>query len=86
MASSFTSVLGGEPVSGFPPLLVPPDVPRYDWRELRRWSISERRLPPGSVMSSGPTGLDAVPVVDRRRRRRRAAGEQGTPDGERRGE
>jgi PAS domain S-box-containing protein len=43
-------VLGGEPVSGFPPLLVPPDVPRYDWRELRRWSISERRLPPGSVI------------------------------------
>lgn len=22
--------------------------PRYDWRELRRWSISERQLPPGS--------------------------------------
>src|SRR6202012_1441231 len=23
-------------------------APRYDWRELRRWNISERLLPPGS--------------------------------------
>jgi len=31
-----------------------PDVlfgpPAYDWRELRRWNISESRLPPGSVI------------------------------------
>ena len=24
--------------------------PRYDWRELQRWNISESRLPPGSVI------------------------------------
>ena len=24
--------------------------PRYDWRELRRWNISERLLPPGSTI------------------------------------
>jgi signal transduction histidine kinase len=25
-------------------------TPKYDWRELRRWGISESRLPPGSVI------------------------------------
>jgi signal transduction histidine kinase len=43
-------VLRGEPVSNFPPRIVPPQGPRYDWRELRRWNISEDRLPPGSVI------------------------------------
>jgi signal transduction histidine kinase len=43
-------VLGGEPVSNFPPLIVPAQGPRYDWRELRRWNISEDRLPPASVI------------------------------------
>ena len=43
-------ILRGEPASSFPPLIVPPQGPRYDWRELRRWNISERRLPPGSVV------------------------------------
>jgi signal transduction histidine kinase len=27
-----------------------PAVPMFDWRELRRWGISEDRLPPGSVI------------------------------------
>lgn len=41
-------ILGGEKPDG---IHVPPIVfsePKYDWRELRRWNISERRLPPGS--------------------------------------
>jgi signal transduction histidine kinase len=25
-------------------------VPMFDWRELRRWNISEQRLPPGSIV------------------------------------
>ena len=25
-------------------------IPKYDWRELRRWHISESRLPPGSTV------------------------------------
>jgi PAS domain S-box-containing protein len=25
-------------------------IPMFDWRELRRWNISESRLPPGSLM------------------------------------
>jgi PAS domain S-box-containing protein len=43
-------ILRGEPASSFPPLIVPSQTPRYDWRELRRWNISERRLPVGSVV------------------------------------
>ena len=27
-----------------------PNPPQYDWRELQRWNIDERRLPPGSVV------------------------------------
>ena len=41
-------ILGGEkasdikiPATGFA-------TPRFDWREMQRWGISERRLPPGS--------------------------------------
>ena len=43
-------VLRGEAVSKFPPQIIPTLSPRYDWRELRRWNISEDRLPPGSVI------------------------------------
>ena len=43
-------VLRGEPISKFPPQIIPALSPRYDWRELRRWNISEDRLPPGSVI------------------------------------
>jgi C4-dicarboxylate-specific signal transduction histidine kinase len=41
-------VLRGEGVANVPPLIVPAQGPRYDWRELRRWKIGENRLPPGS--------------------------------------
>jgi PAS domain S-box-containing protein len=44
-------VLGGEPVSNFPEVVIPPKGPHYDWRELQRWNISEDRLPPGSVIA-----------------------------------
>jgi signal transduction histidine kinase len=43
-------ILRGEPASSFPPLLIGTSTPTYDWRELRRWGISESRLPPGSVV------------------------------------
>jgi signal transduction histidine kinase len=43
-------VLRGEPASSFPPLIIGTQHPRYDWRELQRWKISEGRLPPGSVI------------------------------------
>jgi signal transduction histidine kinase len=43
-------VLRGEPMSSFPPMFVGTQRPRYDWRELQRWNISESRLPPDSVI------------------------------------
>jgi signal transduction histidine kinase len=43
-------ILRGEPASSFPPLFIGTRDPTYDWRELRRWGISESRLPPGSVV------------------------------------
>ena len=45
-------ILRGEPVANFPPLVIGTQPrPRYDWRELQRWNISESRLPPGSVIA-----------------------------------
>ena len=43
-------ILRGEPASSFPPLVIGTREPLYDWRELQRWGISEKRLPPGSVV------------------------------------
>ena len=43
-------ILHGEPASSFPPKIIEPTAPHYDWRELRRWGISEGRLPRGSVV------------------------------------
>ncbi|HEX5041989.1 MAG TPA: ATP-binding protein [Candidatus Polarisedimenticolaceae bacterium] len=43
-------ILRGEPASRFPPLVIGTSEPTYDWRELRRWGISESRLPAGSVV------------------------------------
>ncbi len=43
-------ILRGEPVASFPPLILPAQGPRYDWRELQRWNIPEERVPPGSVI------------------------------------
>ena len=43
-------ILHGEPASSFPPRLVERLPPRYDWRELQRWKIDEKLLPPGSTI------------------------------------
>jgi signal transduction histidine kinase len=43
-------VLRGEPMSSFPPMFVGTQRPRYDWRELQRWNISESRLSRDSVI------------------------------------
>ena len=52
-------ILGGEkasdikiPATGFA-------TPKFDWREMQRWGISERRLPPGSeIHFRNPTAWD----------------------------
>ena len=52
-------ILRGEPASGIPPILLERLAPRYDSRELQRWKISEKLLPPGStVLFREPTVWD----------------------------
>ena len=41
-------MLGGENASGIKVAPVAFSTPKYDWRQLQRWNISEDRLPPGS--------------------------------------
>jgi len=49
-------ILDGEPATNFPPMIVGPLAPRYDWRELERWNINEKLLPPGStILFRSPT-------------------------------
>jgi signal transduction histidine kinase len=50
-------ILRGEPASSFPPTMIERLPPRYDWRELQRWKIDEKLLPPGSTI------LFRVPTV-----------------------
>ena len=52
-------ILRGEPASSFPPTMIERLPPRYDWRELQRWKIDEKLLPPGStVLFREPTVWD----------------------------
>ena len=52
-------ILNGEPASSIPPRLIERLPPRYDWRELQRWKINEKLLPPGStVLFREPTVWD----------------------------
>ena len=52
-------ILHGEPASSIPPVLFERLPPRYDWRELQRWKINEKLLPPGStVLFREPTVWD----------------------------
>jgi PAS domain S-box-containing protein len=48
-ASAAAHILEGESPANFRPPPMGASVPTYDWRELRRWNISEDRLPRGSV-------------------------------------
>lgn len=41
-------ILGGEKASGIKVPVIEFSPPKYDWRLLNRWNISESRLPPGS--------------------------------------
>jgi signal transduction histidine kinase len=43
-------ILGGEKASNIKIPSVTFSTPRFDWRELQRWNISEARLPPGSIV------------------------------------
>jgi signal transduction histidine kinase len=43
-------ILGGEKASAIKIPSVKFSTPKFDWRELQRWNISEARLPPGSIV------------------------------------
>jgi signal transduction histidine kinase len=52
-------ILRGEPPSSLPPTMIERLPPRYDRRELQRWKIDEKLLPPGStVLFRAPTVWD----------------------------
>jgi len=56
-------ILNGEPPSNFPPRIVPPSGPQYDWRELRRWKIDQKNLPGGStILFRSPTIWEQHPA------------------------
>jgi hypothetical protein len=48
IASVASRILGGETPGNIKMETLGLQAPAYDWRELQRWDISERRLPPGS--------------------------------------
>ncbi len=47
-AKAAVRILGGERPSTIQIPTQVPAIPRFDWRELQRWGISEANLPPGS--------------------------------------
>ena len=52
-------VLGGEKPGDIKEPPIGFATPKFDWREMQRWGISERRLPPGSeIHFRNPTAWD----------------------------
>jgi signal transduction histidine kinase len=43
-------VLRGEPPGSIAPPVIGPGPPIFDWRQLQRWHIADRQLPPGSIV------------------------------------
>jgi PAS domain S-box-containing protein len=41
---------GAKTLNDVPPVLDVPSVPMFDWRQLRRWKLSEAALPKGSIV------------------------------------
>jgi C4-dicarboxylate-specific signal transduction histidine kinase len=53
-ASVAVRILGGEPPGDIKTPPIEYGTPKYDWRELQRWNISESRLPAGSEIYFRP--------------------------------
>src|ERR1051325_6663134 len=49
-ATAVVRMLGGETPATIKTASIGASAPKYDWRELRRWKITEASLPPGSVV------------------------------------
>ncbi len=56
-ASAAVRVLGGEAPGDINTPLIKAGTPKYDWRELQRWNISESRLPAGSEIYFRSPGM-----------------------------
>lgn len=56
-ASTAVRILRGEPAGSIPPVILEAASPRYDWRELQRWGIREKNLPPDSMVVFRPPGF-----------------------------
>jgi signal transduction histidine kinase len=50
-------ILGGEPAANIKTPPIEFGTPKFDWRELKRWNISESRLPVGSEVHFREPGL-----------------------------
>ena len=50
MAGQAVRIINGEPADSLPVQEVDPNVVTIDWRQLRRWNISEARLPATAVV------------------------------------
>ena len=49
-AAAVVRMLGGETPATIKTASIGTSTPKYDWRELQRWRISEASLPPGSIV------------------------------------
>jgi signal transduction histidine kinase len=56
-ASAAVRILGGEAPGDINTPLIKAGTPKYDWRELQRWNISESRLPAGSEIYFRSSGM-----------------------------
>ena len=57
-------VLRGEPADSIPIAQADLNVAQVDWRQLRRWNISEARVPAGTrILFREPTRLGSLPVL-----------------------
>src|SRR5437879_2074453 len=55
-ASAAVRILNGEAPGDINTPPIKPGKPKFDWREMRRWNISESRLPTGSEIYFRPPG------------------------------
>jgi signal transduction histidine kinase len=56
-ASVSVRVLAGESPANIKTVPIGFSAPRYDWREMQRWNVSENRLPPGSEVDFRIPGM-----------------------------
>ena len=63
-------VLRGERADDIAPVEIDPNVSQVDWRQLRRWGISESRIPAGtSIRFREPSAWDRYRYISSARQR-----------------